>query len=341
MWQSYFLFYLALLIQVQGSIDNALNLRTRSIQLVEEVFNRKNVAALDKFYTEDAVYRNNIFNSDARDNIGTRDIRGLNRIRDLQLRCPLFQMLGSVYTIEDSVVDMQSNTIRYVLSVHKASLNQYNHDLLRLSVLHRFNNQGLIVLTEVYGDATAFIAKLHRNAIPEYEINQMKAQRLFEIMNSNQNYESLTDLMSDNVKIFTPEQKLQGKGPMSWDEAIQQFKAYDKCFSPQDSNSEVKYVMHEQSRPDRIALVWEFNGKFNSQCPAPYEGLKPTGKSISVCGVSEYQFNRETGQITTIRTTYDIGDVIRQMKGGEPSEVSKSCSSSSQKDTGDYDIYSM
>lgn len=300
----------------------SMDMRAKTIQLIEEVYNRKDAVALEKFFSKDSIYRDNIYSG------RIREIRGLERIRDLHLlqRCPLFNMVGSVFTIEDSVVNTQSKTIRYVLAVHGAMLNSYKNDVLRLSVLHRFDEDGKnIILTEIFGDMTSIRSRLNRNRLPESEVNRMKAQRISEVFNTRRNYHVLDDLMSKNIKVYLPEN--QGKSPINWESAVKLQLAHDKCFTNQ--MNKVVYVMHEQSRPEEVALIWKWKGTFSSPCPGPYSQKKPTGKEITTCGISEYKFCRETGQITAIRVTYDVEDILRQMDGKEPSAVSNSCSSSS------------
>jgi hypothetical protein len=307
----------------------SVNVRSNTVQLIEEVYNRKNVNALDNFYAEDAIFRKTLFNNGAMTTTAAThmkkgDIKGLERIKATLLNCPIFGMLRTVYTIEDSVVDNNTKTIRYVMAIHGALLNNFEHDLLRLSVMHRFNNQGKIILTEVYGDTTAVISKLNRDRIPESQVNQMKAQRLEQVINNHGNLNVLNDLMDKNVKVYTPEQQVLGLRPLNWAESKKRLQEFEACFS--ETQSSVNYVMHEQSRPNEVALVWEWSGKFTSKCPVPYP-QKPTGKAVTICGVSEYQFNRENGQISEMRHVYDTEDIARQMRGQPASAVSNSCSS--------------
>ena len=215
------------------------------------------------------------------------------------------------------------------LLYRRALLNNFEHDLLRLSVMHRFNNQGKIILTEIFGDATSVIAELHRGRISDSQVNQMKAQRLEQVIDNHGNLNVLNDLMDKNVKVYTPEQQVLGKKPLSWTESKKLLQEFEACFS--ETQSSVNYVMHEQSRSNEVALVWEWSGKFTSKCPAPYQQMKPTGKAVTICGVSEYTFNRENGQISEMRHVYDTEDIARQMQGKPPSAVSNSCSSMKSK----------
>eukprot|EP01084_Bolivina_argentea_P278480 475766_1 len=282
-----------------------LNMRQQTIQMIENVYNRKQASMLGNFYDDTATYRDNIFNG--RVNI----LRGVEEIRRMHLQhCPVYNWLGSVFTIESSVVDEQNQTIRYIMAVHNTLLGKSVQDVVRLSVMHRFNDAGKITQTEIYGDMTSMWARLHRNILPETNVNGIKASRFTEVYNTHKNYHSLDDLMHSTVQIYSPGQ--EGK-PLDWETSIQLQQKYDKCLT--DGHMNIIAKLHEQSRPNHVAIVWSWSAKFSAVCPAPYAAFKPNGKRIATCGMTEYQFDRETGQVTQVSVLFNTEDIMNQMQG--------------------------
>ena len=65
--------------------------------------------------------------------------------------------------------------------MHSTMLGKYDHDVIRFSVLHKFNDVGKIKLTEVFGDMTSVESLTNRSQLSESEINRMKALLPFKV----------------------------------------------------------------------------------------------------------------------------------------------------------------
>ena len=167
---------------------------------------------------------------------------------------------------------------------------------------------------KVFGDLTSIVEKLGKERLPMSDVNKMKAVKVSGVFNTH-NYESVNDLFAVDAKIYTPEQERSGKVPLTWAQAAKTAREFDDCFDNAVSNT--LYVLHEQSRANVIAVVWRWSGVFARQLPAPYSSIKPTGKPISIVGITEMIWN-DNGQISDMGVTYDTEEVLRQLKGGAP-----------------------
>jgi len=138
-------------------------------------------------------------------------------------------------------------------------------------------------------------------------------RRFFDEFLTKKNYEQIRELFSEDVKSFDAMTRKETTGI---EDVMKSYQHLHRAFPNSVFAAEQILVAEDNT----IFVRWSFKAEHHGVLSSAFGDVQPTGRKVSICGLSMFQFN-SAGKVSSFKRYYDAYDVLQQI--GFDSEFQK------------------